>query len=123
MSVVNTCLGSAYTLYHRSRNTRRRGVGVEIPINNQIKVKSQMVHVNPEITSFESMTLVITIHSITFRLSVINRMSPVKSRNSFKQSAFCYEFNYCLEILSSMVMYVMIVNIVIVGDFNIDWLN
>ena len=65
MSVVNTCLNNGYTLHHRPRNTGRRGGGVGVLINNQINVKSRMIGVNPEITSFESMEVVITVGSIT----------------------------------------------------------
>ena len=61
---------------------------------------------------------VITLGSVTIRLSVIYRMPPVKSKNGLKQSEFCNEFNDYLEKLSCMNG-----NIVIVGDFNIDWLN
>ena len=93
MSVVNTCLNNGYTLYHRPRNTGRRGGGVGVLINKQINVKSRMICVNPEITSFESMEVVITVGSITIRFSVIYRMSPVKSKNGLKQSTFCNEFN------------------------------
>ena len=42
----------------------------------------------------------------------------MKSKNGLKQSTFCNEFNDYLEKLSCMKG-----NIVIVGDFNIDWLN
>ena len=66
----------------------------------------------------ESMELVIIVSSITIRLSVIYRMPPVKSKNGLKHGTFCNEFNYYLEKLSCMNG-----NIVIVGDFNIDWLN
>ena len=52
-----------------------------------------MIGVNPEITSFESMEVVITVGSITIRLSVIYRMPPVKSKNGLKQGTFCTEFN------------------------------
>ena len=115
MSVVNTCLNNGYTLHHRPRNTGRRGGSVGVLINN---VKSLMIGVNPEITSFESMEVVITVGSITIRLSVIYRMPPGKSKNGLKQGTFCNEFNDYLEKLSCMKG-----NIVIVGDFNIDWLN
>ena len=77
-----------------------------------------MIGVNPEITSFESMEVVITVGSITIRLSVIYRMPPVKSKNGLKRGTFYNEFNDYLENLSCMND-----NIVIVGDFNIDWLN
>ena len=53
MSVVNTCLSNGYTLHHSPRYTGRRGGGgVGVLINNQINVKSRMIGVNPEITSF-----------------------------------------------------------------------
>ena len=45
-------------------------------------------------------------------------MPRVKSKNGLKQGTFCNEFNDYLEKLSCMNG-----NIVIVGDFNIDWLN
>ena len=45
-------------------------------------------------------------------------MPPVKSKNGLKQGEFCNEFNDYLEKLSCMNSI-----IVIVGDFNIDWLN
>ena len=48
----------------------------------------------------------------------IYRMPPVKSKNGIKQGTFCNEFNDYLEKLSCMNG-----NIVIEGDFNIDWLN
>ena len=118
MSVVNTCLNNGYTLLHRPRNTGRRGGRVRVLINNQINIKSRMIGANPEITSFESMEIVITVGSITIRLSVIYRMPSVKSKNGLKQGTFCNEFNDYLEKLSCMNG-----NIVIVGDFNIDWLN
>ena len=118
MSVVNTCLNNGYTLHYRPRNTGRRGGGVRVIINNQINVKSRMIVINPEITSFESMEVVITVGSITIRLSVIYRIPPVKSKNGLKQGTFCNEFNDYLEKLSCKNG-----NIVIVGDFNIDWLN
>ena len=74
-----------------------------------------MVCANPKITSFESMKLVLTISSITIRLSVIYRMPPVKSKNGLKQGTFCNEFNDFLRKLSCMNG-----NIIIVGNFNID---
>ena len=42
----------------------------------------------------------------------------MKSKNGLKQGTFCNEFNDYLEKLSCTNG-----NIVIVGDFNIDWLN
>ena len=77
-----------------------------------------MIGVNPEITSFESMEVVITVGSIKIRLSVIYRMPTVKSKNGLKQGTFCNEFNDYLEKLSCING-----NTVIVGDFYIDWLN
>ena len=79
-------------VYHRPRNTGRRGgrVGGGL-INKRIKQQSRILHDYPEITSFESMELVLTISSITIRLSVIYRMPPVKSKNGLKQGTFCNE--------------------------------
>ena len=73
--------------------------GVELSGYN---VKSRMVCVNPEITLFESMELVITLSSITIQLSVIYRMPPLKSNNGLKPGIFCYEFNDYLQKLSCM---------------------
>ena len=93
MPVINTCLDSGYTLHHRPRNTG----GVGMLINNHIKHQSRILHDKPEITSFESIEPVITLASVTIRLSVIYRMPPVKSKNGLKQGEFCYEFNDHLE--------------------------
>ena len=93
MPVVNTCLDSGYTLHYCPRYTGRRGGGVGVIINNRIKHQSRTVHAKLEITSFESIELVITIGSITIRLSVIYRMPPVKSRNGLKQGKFRNKFN------------------------------
>ena len=62
--------------HHRPRNTGIWGGRVGVLINNQVKFKSRIVCVNPEIASLDSMELVITISSITIRLSVIYRMQP-----------------------------------------------
>ena len=59
----------------------RRGGGVGVLINNHIKHQSRILHDKSEITSFESIEVVITLGSITIRLSVIYRMPPVKSKN------------------------------------------
>ena len=89
------------TLHHRPKNTGRKDGAVGVLINNHVKVKSWMVCVNPEITSLESMELVITIRTITVRLSVIYRVPHVKSKNGLKQGTFCNEFNFIyLTILS-----------------------
>ena len=89
MLVMNTCLDSGYTLHHRPRNAGRKGGGVGVLINNRIKHQSRILHDKPEITSFESIELVITLESVTIRLSVIYRMPPVKSKNGLKQGEFC----------------------------------
>ena len=72
------------------------------------------MHDKPEITPFESIEIVITLGSVTIRLSVIYRMLPVKYKNCIKQGEFCNEFNDYHEKLSCMSG-----NIVLVGDFNI----
>ena len=51
MSVLNTYLDSGYTLHHGPINTGRRGGGVGVFNNNQIKVKTRILCVNPEIIS------------------------------------------------------------------------
>ena len=89
MPVINTCLDSGYTLQHRPRNTGRRGGGVGVLINNRIKHQSRILHDKPEITSFESIEHVITMGSVTIRLSVIYCMPPAKSKNGLKQGEFC----------------------------------
>ena len=65
MPVIKTCLDSGYTLHHRPRNTGRRGGGVGVLINNHIKHQSRILHDKSEITSFESIEVVITLGSIT----------------------------------------------------------
>ena len=70
-------------------------------INNRLKHQLRILHDKPEITSLE---LVITISSITSNLSVIYRMSHVKSKNGLKQGGFCNEFNDYLEKLSCMIL-------------------
>ena len=86
MSVVNTCLNNGYTLLPPPQKHWYKGVEVSgYSSTHQINVKSRMIGVNPEITSFESMEVVITAGSITIRLSVIYRMPPVKSKNGLKQ--------------------------------------
>ena len=87
-------------------------------INNRFKHQLRILHDKPEITSFEFIELVITLGSITIRLSVIYGMPWAKSKNGFKQVEFCNDFNDYLNKLSCMNG-----NIVIVGNFNIDWLN
>ena len=86
---LNTCLDSDYTLHHRPRNTGKKDDGVGVLINNHIKHQSRILHNKPEITSFESIELVITLGSITIRLSVIYHMPPMKSKNDLKQNEFC----------------------------------
>ena len=78
---------TGYLLHHRPRNTGRRGCGVGVPINNRIEHQSWILHDNPEITSFGYIELVISISSITIRLSIIYRMPPVKSKNVRKHKA------------------------------------
>ena len=56
----------AYTIH-----TGRRGDGVGVLINNVIKHQSRLLHDKPEITSFESIELVITLGSLTIRLSLL----------------------------------------------------
>ena len=65
MLVMNTCLESGYTLHHHPRNTGRKDGGVGVLINNHIKNQSPILHDKPEITSFESIELVITLGSVT----------------------------------------------------------
>ena len=55
---------------------------------------------------------------INNQINVKSLMICVKSKNGLKQGTFCNEFNDYLEKLSCMNGH-----IVIVGDFNIDWLN
>ena len=59
-------------LHHRPRNTGRRGGGVGVLINNHIKHQSWILHDKPEITSFESLELVITLASVIIRLCYLS---------------------------------------------------
>ena len=65
MLVMNTCLDSGYTLHHRPRKTGRKGGDVGVLINDRIKHQSRILHDKLEITSFESIELVITLGSVT----------------------------------------------------------
>ena len=57
----------------------------DILVVGVVLINNCILHDKPEITSFESIELVITLGSITIRLSVIYRMPPVKSKNGLKQ--------------------------------------
>ena len=85
---------------------------------NYINALTRMECVEPAITLFESMELLITISLITSRLSVVYPMPPVKSNNDLKQGTFCNSLHDYLEKLSCMNG-----NIVIVDVFNICWFD
>ena len=70
-------------------------------------------YVNPQITSFELMEAVLTICSISLRLSVIYRMPPSKI-NGLKSGIFYEEFSEYVEKHSCASG-----KVIIIGDFNI----
>ena len=115
--VHDQCCANGYTLHHRPRNSGRKGGGVGVLIKNSIKLCTRQVHVNPAISSFESMEFVITVCSVSIRLVVIYRM-PASKVNGLKVSSFCDEFSDYIEKLSCASGHIMIV-----GDFNINYLD
>ena len=76
--VIDQCVAYGYTLHHSPCTSGRRGGGVGILVNNEIKVTFRRIHVSPQITSFELMEAVLTIYYISLRLIVIYRMPPPK---------------------------------------------
>ena len=89
------------------------GGGVDILVNNTIKVTFRRIHESPQITSFELMEVVLTICSISLRLIVIYRMPPSKI-NGLKTRTFYKEFSEYVEKLSCASG-----KVIILGDFNI----
>ena len=95
-SVVDRCEARAYILHHVPRSSGRKGGGVSILLNNRIKLVTRLVHVNTNISSFESIEAVITICSISIRLAIIYRMPPSRV-NGIKIATFCEELSNYLE--------------------------
>ena len=62
--VHDQCCANGYTLHPRLRNSGRKGGGVGVLITSSIKLCTSQVHVNPAISSFESMEFVITVFSV-----------------------------------------------------------
>ena len=114
--VITECSNHGYTLHHVPRNSGSTGGGVGVLINDRVKLVTRLETVNSAV-SFESMEMVITILSISIRLVVIYRMPPSK-KNKLKRGTFVTEFSDYLEKLSCLRG-----NILIVGDFNINWLE
>ena len=105
-----------YTLHHRPRDDGRRGGGVGVLVNSKLKLSTRQVSVNENVSSFESMELVLTISSVTIRLVTIYRMP--RSKGNGDQVTFCDELSNYMEKLSCASGI-----IVMAGDFNVDWLN
>ena len=105
-----------FTLHHVPRNSGRTGGGVGVLINDRVKLVTRLEPINNAV-SFESMEMIITIVSISIRLVVIYRMPPSK-KNKLKRGTFVTEFSDYLEKLSCLRG-----NLMIVGDFNINWLD
>ena len=82
----------------------------------RVKLVTRLEPINNAV-SFESMEMIITIVSISIRLVVIYRMPPSK-KNKLKRGTFVTEFSDYLEKLSCLRG-----NLIIVGDFNINWLD
>ena len=85
-------------------------------VNSKLKLSTRQVSVNENVTSFESMELVVTFSSVTVRLVTIYRM-PRSKRNG-DQETCCNEISYYMEKLSCASGIIMMI-----GDFNVDWLN
>ena len=114
--VVMECSTHGFTLHHVPRNSGRTGGGVGVLINDRVKLVTHLEPINKAV-SFESMEMIITIVSISIRLVVIYRMPPSK-KNKLKRGTFVTEFSDYLEKLSCLGG-----NLIIVGDFNINWLD
>ena len=114
--VVMECSTHGFTLHHVPRNSGRTGGGVGVLINDRVKLVTRLEPINNAV-SFESMEMIITIVSISIRLVVIYRMPPSK-KNKLKRGTFVTEFSDYLEKLSCLRG-----NLIIVGDFNINWLD
>ena len=114
--VVMECSTHGYTLHHVSRNSGHTSGGVGVIINDRVKLVTRLEPINNAV-SFESMEMIITIVSISIRLVVINRMPPSK-KNKLKRGIFVTEFSDYIEKLSCLRG-----NLIIVGDFNINWLD
>ena len=110
------CSTHGFTLHHVPRNSGRTGGGVGVLINARVKLVTRLEPINNAV-SFESMEMIITIVSISIRLVVIYRMPPSK-KNKLKRGTFVTEFSDYLEKLSCLRG-----NLIIVGDFNINWLD
>ena len=76
--VIDQCVVHGYSLHHSFCTSGWRGGGVGLLVSNVIKVTFKQIHVNPQITSFELMEVVLTICSVSLRLIVIYRMPPPK---------------------------------------------
>ena len=114
--MITECSNHGYTLHHVPRNSGSTGGGVGVLINDRVKLVTRLETVNSAV-SFESMEMVITIVSISIRLVVIYRMPPSK-KNKLKRGTFVTEFSDYIEKLSCLRG-----NLIIVGDFNINWLE
>ena len=108
------CSTHGFTLHHVPRNSGRTGGGVGVLINDRVNLVTRLEPINNAV-SFESMEMIITIVSI--RLVVIYRLPPSK-KNKLKRGTFVSEFLDYLEQLSCLRG-----NLIIVGDFNIIWLD
>jgi len=110
---INTLTKAGFNFNHVPR-TDRKGGGVAVLTHNSLKVQRTQTFTS---LSFESIELSISAISVNLRLVVIYRMPP-SSRNKIKQSLFIDEFTDLLEKLSAENG-----KLIIVGDFNINWLN
>ena len=88
--VVMECSTHGFTLHHVPRNSGRTGGGVDVLINDRVKLLTRLEPINNAV-SFESMEIIITIVSISIRLVVIYRMPPSK-KNKLKRVTFVTEF-------------------------------
>ena len=114
--MIAECSNHGYTVRHVPGNSGSTGGGVGVLINYIVKFVTRLETVNSAV-SFESMEMIITIVSISIRLVVIYRM-PSSKKNKLKRGTFVTEFSDYLEKLSCLRR-----NLIIVGDFNINWLE
>jgi len=110
---INTLTKGGFNFNHVAR-TDRKGGGVAVLTHSSLQVQRTQTYKS---SSFESIELSISAISVNVRLVVIYRMPP-SSRNKIKQSLFINEFTDLLERLSAENG-----KLIIVGDFNVNWLN
>ena len=110
------CSTHGYTLQHVPQNFGRTGGGVGVLITDRVKLVTRLEPIN-NTASFESIEIIITIVSMSIRLVVIYWMPHFK-KYKIKCGTFVTEFLDYIEKRSCLRGH-----LIIVGDFNINWLD